>query len=356
VRIATDPPVSRGLATGRDARCRAAPTGWAQPQRDTLPLHLRAAAAALFDDLPDPLPPSAVDEAAARLEQGRLRLSARVPSGTEVTVDAHRVRSAAGCPAAALGGDRPFGWSPATAARHLGLRAVALHLCGDADRAPRTIDQAVRTVMADLVATGAERTPGPWLAQLDTPGRAVAQAQAQRWAEQAVTWLPLRLVAPNSLRFLSDDWWPGGIRGGRTLVIHGRRDVTLDVGGRRVAVVVAGGAASGLGTADADAFGALAASLCDGRGRLVRMVRVHPASGEVVATDVNVDLLVRGVAVALATASALAAVDGQAATHPSTVCTWCERQDACRPGTEWLRRPDRRSMGLPVLSGPPGVS
>jgi len=211
-------------------------------------------------------------------------------------------------------------------------------------------------VLDEHARNGGDRTPGPWLAGLHPAARAVACAQARRWAEQAVAWLPLRLVGRRSLHFLDDDWWsgapPGAKRIGRTLVIHGRRDLTVDVGLRRVVVTVAAGLAGGPGGAEVDALGALAATLCDARGRLVRVVRVHPASGEVVATDVTPALLDRAVAVVLAAASARAAAEGGAdlPTRPAPGCTWCDRLKACPQGTAWLRRPDRRSMGLPLPS------
>ncbi|MEO5679496.1 MAG: hypothetical protein ABIS47_07505, partial [Acidimicrobiales bacterium] len=197
------------------------------------------------------------------------------------------------------------------------------------------------------------------------PGRAVAVAGARRWAEQALAWLPLRLVGRDQLRFLDDDWWrprPGGAathptRAGAAtadgrLVVHGRRDMTIDAAGARVAVTVASGAASGPGLADVDALTALAGLLCDRRGRLVRVVRVHPASGQVVAVDVTASLVERGVEVVLATAAVLAL--GAAGAEPPAVpgpgCTWCHRRDGCGPGVAWLGRPDRRSMGLPLLT------
>ena len=328
------------------------PPGLGDPAREALPLHLRATAAGLLDDLPYPPPPALGDAAAAAVAAERDRLATVVPAGTELTIDAYRVRQAAMCPASASGGVG-FRWTPAGAARHLGLRALALSVCGDAgdDRpAPRPVEQAVRDVISELVRSGGDRTPGPWLASLGPAGRAVAVAQAQRWAEQAVAWLPLRLLGPRSLRFLDDDWWPGGVAGRRTLVLHGRRDLTLDLGGVWVGVTLASGGAKDPGAADADALGALAATLCDPRGRLVRVVRVHPASGEVVAVDVTADLLDRGVAAVLRTASALAsaAVGVEVATRPSAACTWCDRLAGCRPGATEVGRPDPRSMGLPV--------
>jgi len=323
-------------------------------QRAALPRHLHAAAAALFDHLPPPPERAVVDGARGRLEQGRTRLAADLGPETELTVDAYRVRLAAGCPASAVPGDDAFSWTPATAARHLGLRALALHLRGDA---PLPVERAVEEVVADHVRHGGDRTPGPWLAELGPAGRAVARASAQRWAEQAVAWLPLRLVGPRSLRLLDDDWWPGGARGSRTLVVHGRRDLTVDVGGRRVAVTLAGGTARDPGATDVDALTALAATLCDPRGRLVRLVRVHPASGEVVVADVTAALVARGAAVALSTASVLAAAATHApvATAPGPGCTWCDRREGCPPGAGWLRRPDHRSMGLPLPSPETGA-
>jgi len=317
-------------------------------ERVALPVHLRPVAAALFDDLLDTPPDHATASAMASLERGRVQLAGLVACGTQILVDAYRVRLAAGCPASAVGGGNGFSWTPATAARHLGLRAVALHLCGDM---AVPVEAAVDLVMAELMRGGGSRTPGPWLAGLDPSGRAVAKAHARRWAEQVVAWVPLRLVSRRSLRFLDDDWWPGGRRE-RTLVIHGRRDITIDLGGRRVAVTVAGGMADGVGAADADALTALAATLCDPRARLVRVVRVHPASGEVVAVDVTAALLDRGVAAALSTASALASTSpgDQVPTSPGPGCTWCDRRAVCQPGITWLHRPDRRFMGLPVMA------
>jgi hypothetical protein len=324
------------------------------PERVALPLHLRPVAAALFDHLPEPPPAAAVEAAMVALAQGRDRLALERPVGGEILVDAYRARLVAGCRASVVGGGGDFAWTPATAARHLGLRAVALHHSGDEGgpqgrRAGRAVEQAVEVVLDEHVRDGGDRTPGPWLAALDGAGRAVARAQAQRWAEQAVAWLPLRLIDRGALRFLDDDWWPGGPRSGRSLVIHGRRDLTVAMGRRRVAITLAGGAA----TAEAvviDALTALAATLCDRRGRLVRVVRVHPASGEVVATDVSPALLERGVAVVLATAAAVVAEGtGEAgAPSPGPGCRWCHHRDSCAAGGTWLRRPDRRSMGLPL--------
>jgi len=305
------------------------------------------AAAALFDELPALVPAAVVDAAAARLTAAAAALAPEV----ELLVDPFRVRAAAACPATAVPDpDEVFAWTPATAARTLGLRAVAHHLRGDCGATP--IEAAVDAVVADLIADGGHRSPGPWLAQLAPPARAVALAQARRWAEQAVAWLPLRLVGHRELRFLDDDWWRPRARTsegpGRWLVVHGRRDITVAVGGRRVAVTVAGGTASNPGLAEVDALTALAGLLCDPRGRLVRVVRVHPASGEVVAVDVTAALVKRAVGVVLATADVLA--QALPAVNPGPGCTWCPRRATCAAGTAWLERPDRRSMGLPLLT------
>lgn len=321
------------------------PPGPDHPERRALPGHLLPAAAALFDDLP--APGLVVDGAVARLHAG----AAALLSVSEVTVDAFRVRAAIACPATATS-DEPFAWTPATAARTLGLRAVAHHLRGGPAGAASPVEAAVDAVVADLIADGGDRSPGPWLAQLTPPARAVALAQARRWAEQAVAWLPLRLVGRRELRFLDDDWWRPRARTSRDprrgLVVHGRRDMTVAVGGRRVAVTVAGGTASGPGLSEVDALTALAGLLCDPRGRLVRVVRVHPASGEVVAVDVTAALVERAVGVVLATAAALA--QAVPAVTPGPGCTWCPRRPSCTAGTSWLERPDRRSMGLPLLA------
>lgn len=324
------------------------------PERLALPSHLLPAAAALFDDLPAPVAGAVTDQAVTRLTAGAAVLTAE-----EVVIDAFRVRAAAACPAtAAL--DEPFTWAPATAARTLGLRAVAHHLRGGAAGAGLPVEAAVKAVVTELVEAGGERSPGPWLSQLAPPARAVALAQARCWAEQAVAWLPLRLVGHRELRFLDDDWWRSRARrGGRPgpalrgeaggLVVHGRRDITVEAGGRRIAVTVAGGTASGSSLAEVDALTALAGLLGDPRGRLVRVVRVHPASGEVVAVDVTPALVERGVEVVLATAAVLVQDEPAVSTGPG--CTWCSRRSACAAGTAWLARPDRRSMGLPLLAG-----
>lgn len=390
------------------------PTRWQapaldHPERQALPGHLRPAAAALFDGLPEALPGRVIDEAASRLTTAAATLAPAV----ELTVDAFRVRAAATCPATAVPDpDEPFAWTPATAARTLGLRAVAHHLRGAAAGAGVPVETAVDAVVAELIDTGGERSPGPWLAGLPPPARAVALAQARRWAEQAVAWLPLRLVGRRELRFLDDDWWrararaappsgtgtvraaspsearpaqavpPSGTgtaqatppsRAGlpRTapswgmgpvgaaprcgseraagLVVHGRRDITVEVAGHRVAITVAGGAASGPGLADVDAVTALASLLCDPRGRLVRVVRVHPASGAVLAVDVTAALVERGVEVVMATAAVLA--QDVPAMTPGPGCTWCPRRAVCGPGGAWLDRSGRRSMGLPLPGG-----
>ena len=323
------------------------PPGLEHPERRALPGHLVRAAAALFDELPAPVPGAVVDAAVARLTAG----AAALAPGVELLVDTFRVRAAAACPATAVPDpDEAFAWTPATAARTLGLRAVAHHLRGDSGATP--IEEAVDAVVADLIADGGDRSPGPWLAQLTPPARAVAVAQARRWAEQAVAWLPLRLVGRRELRFLADDWWrPRAQRSGdpgRGLVVHGRRDITVAVGGRRVAVTVAGGTAASPGLSEVDALTALAGLLCDPRGRLVRVVRVHPASGEVAAVDVTAALVERAVGVVLATAAVLAQV--VPAVTPGPGCTWCPRRASCAAGTSWLERPDRRSMGLPLLA------
>ena len=315
------------------------------PERRALPGHLLPAAVALFDELPARLPGAVVDGAMARLTAGAATLAPEV----ELLVDAFRVRAAATCPATAVPDpEEAFAWTPATAARTLGLRAVAHHLRGDSGAMP--IEEAVDAVVADLMADGGDRSPGPWLAQLTPPARAVALSHARRWAEQAVAWLPLRLVGRRELRFLDDDWWRPGAQAsrGRGLVVHGRRDITVAVGGRQVAVTVAGGTASGPGLAEVDALTALAGLLGDPRGRLVRVVRVHPASGEVVSVDVTAALVERAVGVVLATAAVLA--QPVPAVTPGPGCTWCPRRSACAAGTSWLERPDRRSMGLPLLA------
>lgn len=330
------------------------PPGPRDAERGALPLHLQPIAGALFDGLPAPPPASSIDAVVAALVAGRDRLAPRVPAGSEIVVDAYRARLAVSCPASVAGDSAAFRWTPAAAARHLGLRAVALHHCGDAGQPPSgpagaALEQAVAAVVAQHISAGGDRTPGPWLAQLDEGGRAVARAQAQRWAEQAVAWLPLRLVDRRCLRFLDDDWWPGGARSGRVLVVHGRRDVTLDIGGRRVAVTMAGGPTTAEAAA-VDALTALAATLCDRRGRLVRVVRVHPASGEVAAADVTPALLAHGVEVVLSTAAAMAGggAGQDVPTAPGPGCTWCHRLDRCPAGAAWTARPDRRSMGLPL--------
>jgi len=333
-------------------------------ERLALPAHLRPAAAALFDDLPEAQAGAWVDSAGRRLEAGAAALVEKLPPGSEITVDAFRVRAAAGCPAAGVSGAAlPFSWSPATAARTIGLRAVSYHLRGHHGGTSNgggrpglcAIESAVDAVVAELIAGERDRTPGPWLAGLSPPARAVVAAHARRWAEQAVAWLPLRLVGNRELRFLDDDWWPPRSRSrndvqAHSLRVHGRRDITVEVGGRRVAVSVVGGTASGAGLAEVDALTALAALLCDPKGRLVRVVRCHPASGEVVAFDVTAPLLDRAVEVVLATACVLgkASLGAEPEAVPGPGCTWCHRREVCGPGTAWLNRPDRRSMGLPL--------
>ena len=131
------------------------PPGPEHPERRALPGHLLAAAAALFDDLPAPLAGLVVDGAVARLN------AAALPSVGEVTVDSFRVRAAAACPATATS-DQPFAWTPATAARTLGLRAVAHHLRGGLAGGASPVEAAVDAVVADLIADGGDRTPGPW--------------------------------------------------------------------------------------------------------------------------------------------------------------------------------------------------
>ncbi len=347
------PPTTRATPASRLGMVRAhCPDRWQAPEPDhperrALPGHLVPAAVALFDDLPARLPGAVVDGAMARLTAGAATLAPEV----ELLVDAFRVRAAATCPATAVPDpEEAFAWTPATAARTLGLRAVAHHLRGDSGATP--IEEAVDDVVADLMADGGDRSPGPWLTQLTPPARAVALSHARRWAEQAVAWLPLRLVGRRELRFLDDDWWRPGThkRGdpGPGLVVHGRRDITVAVEGRRVAVTVAGGSASGPGLAEVDALTALAGLLCDPRGRLVRVVRVHPASGEVVSVNVTAALVERAVGVVLATAAVLA--QAEPAVTPGPGCTWCPRRAACAAGTSWLERPDRRSMGLPLLA------
>ena len=357
---------------GRDDRWE--PPGSDHPQRLALPAHLRPAAAALFDDLPEALPGLVVDGAGARLDARAGDLAATLEPGAEVTVDAFQVRRATSCPAAAVADDEvPFTWTAATAARTLGLRALAYHLRGDVPAQRRgeprgvPVEAAVEEVVVDLIASGSERSPGPWLAGLAPPARAVAVAQARRWAEQAVAWLPLRIVGGHELRFLQDDWWPPrswaaapgggsrvgrGGRGGRGLVLHGRRDITVAVAGRRVAVTLAGGTTSAPGLADVDALTALAGLLCDPRGRLVRVVRVHPASGEVAAVDVTEALVERAVEVVSDTAALLAQLSAgeEPRAVPGAGCNWCHRREGCQPGTAWLGRAARRSMGLPLLA------
>ncbi len=360
--------MSAVAGAGRDDRWEPPEPG--HPQRLALPAHLRPAAAALFDDLPEVLPGLVAEGADARLDARAGDLAQILGPGADITVDAFRIRRVTSCPAAAVDDDAPFTWTAATAARTIGLRAVAFHLRGDvAGQGPggargRPVESAIEAVVADLMAGGGERGPGPWLADLPPPARGVALAHARRWAEQAVAWLPLRLVGDHELRFLQDDWWPPRSRaaargaggcggpGGRGLVVHGRRDITVDAAGRRVAVTVAGGAASDPGLAEVDALTALAALLCDPRGRLVRVVRIHPASGEVAAVDVTAALVERAVEVVSDTAAVLAEIarGEEAKAVPGPGCTWCHRREACRPGRAWLGRADRRSMGLPLLA------
>ncbi len=122
---------------------------------------------------------------------------------------------------------RPFAWGPRTARRTLGLAALRRCVTGPA-RAPA---DAVAELMADVLSGGGEARAGSlrhWLAHCASGERAVAQAEALRWATDLYTafeWGRLEGVEVGP----PDAWWtPATVP---LILLQGRAEVRARVAG-----------------------------------------------------------------------------------------------------------------------------
>jgi len=163
-----------------------------------------------------------------QLAQALTAAGRQLPAGRAVRVDGYFLRTALTAPEQ-LSQPDPFGWSPRTARRLLGLAAVRACV-GGTERTPADAVAHVVSAAVDDARRGSQRTGSlaDWLLGLPVGGRAVVRAEAVTWATQLLSALEWRILAPGPI-VGSDQWWDGPP--GCRVAVRGRSEVrTLTLG------------------------------------------------------------------------------------------------------------------------------
>jgi hypothetical protein len=256
-----------------------------------------------------------------RAELGRdvQALSADLPVGERLHVDAFKVLIAHRHPDRCMSKDDAFVPSPRRCRRALGVAAV--------QRCVRGLAPGPAVAVADVVADGLEdvsdqAAPGvraPWWAQwyagLPAGGRAVVVAEAVTWATQLLTALDWPRIPRIPVIGGRDDWWQ--CPGGSPLALKGRADVRVLVQRRPALLVVGSGRCQADWRVELGYPGLVAALVRDAASAPCRVVGVWPQSGQIRVLPVDLSVLR---ATATATVAAVATwVDGRIEAHRSAV-------------------------------------
>jgi hypothetical protein len=303
-----------------------------------LPARQAAVRDAILGALPDEPSVSStqLSEIRSQLNE-RLRplVAGRAPDS--VHIDRYRLPDALDCPASSE--REGFEWAAPLAARSLAVPALRMMVrSGEVD--PLGF---VRRAIAEAVEEN--KSLGEWLATLDDPEMAATVSAALSWASRA--WVAVPWRALDKPRFGLESIWVRPLGFDTPVVLRGRPDATIFVRGaraeQRVLVTV------GWPDPVVSRFDALVVALYTRRAPL-RTVAVHPASGRIVAMDVECSMLHAAVDdVVTATAGLAPAAIGRPLEEvPGRHCWHCGRRPNCPTGTSWVATQERRVGGIPV--------
>ncbi|MHB8671447.1 MAG: hypothetical protein ACYDAD_12990 [Acidimicrobiales bacterium] len=212
----------------------------------------------------------------------RPRAAGQDGPGVEIHLDSFRLPTA--LRRSETGPREAFEWNAPRAARSLGLPAVATLWRNPGVGLGSAVEGSVQSAVSDA------KSLGLWLAELDSPERAMVVAQARSWAARA--WLAVPWSSFERVQFRADAVWFRPLGPGTPMVMRARRDATVRTRGPRGVehVLVT------LGPPDPSVarFNALVVGLVSGRAPL-RTVVVDPSSGSIEVADVGADLLHRAV-------------------------------------------------------------
>ena len=233
---------------------------------------------ALTDVLLSPVGERVGDVEISRIrERLTTRLARVAPAGRAqpVRIDSYRLQLASGNAGRLRGMDSIFSPTPATCRRAIGLAAVAL----SARHSTLAPSRAVERVLAE---TETQSDSGAWwedwYRRLPPGARSVAQAEAVTWATQLFEALDWRRFDPQAKVGGDLRWKP---QDDSRVVLHGRVDVRVIVGGVPVFFVINPGIA-GLAWTTALALPALVAAMVRGPEAIPgRVVGFWPSSGQV---------------------------------------------------------------------------
>ncbi len=303
-----------------------------------LPVHQERVRTAVLDDLPEGTAVS-TDEI-ARLRESLKAGTAAALRGKNIVdpirVDRHALPRALRCPASAIGD--PFEWTATFANRTLGMPALRM-----VARNKRDVTAAVAASIDDALERGGDLAG--WLEAQSPPARAATLAAVTTWVSRAAIAVPWHVLGA-SIDF-DVRTWHRPLGRSSTVVFCGRSEAEIwcDRPGGRERVLL------GLGPAD-DALVCLdlvTRALETGRAPL-RHVMVHPASGGVVVTHPNVQLLERAIDDCLTAANVLVvmATGEPPAAVPGGHCWWCSRRSSCSSGQTWTSEQPARIGGIPL--------
>jgi hypothetical protein len=303
-----------------------------------LPVHQERVRAAVLDDLPE-----GPDVSSEQIAQLREALKAGTVSALQakdivapIRVDRHVLPRALRCPASAIGD--PFEWTATFANRTLGIPALRMLV-----RSKRDVAAAVAASIDDALERGGDLAS--WLESQSPPARAATLAAVTTWVCRAAVAVPWHVLG-SSIDF-DVRTWHRPLGRSSPIVYCGRSEAEIwcerPAGRERVLL--------GLGRADEALIGLdlVARALETGRAPL-RHVMVHPASGDVVVTHPDVQLLERAVDDCLTAANVLVVVaSGEPPVAvPGGHCWWCSRRPSCSTGQTWTSEQPVRIGGIPV--------
>ncbi len=303
-----------------------------------LPTRLAAVHDAIVGALPEQPHVSKPELTEIRSELSeRLRPLVGGLASDSIHLDRYTLPAALECPASSE--REPFDWNAPFAARSLGLPALSMMVrSGDADPS-RSVQRAIAEAIEE------HKSLGDWLAALDDPGMAATVSAALSWASRA--WIAVPWGTLGKMRFGFGPIWIRPLGFDTPVVLRGRPDATVLVRGSRAeerVLVTAGWPDPVVIRLDA-----LVVAL-DTRRAPLRTVTVNPASGRVLAIDVDGPILRAAVndIVTATAALAPAARGGTLEEVPGPRCWHCGRRPDCATGISWVATQQRRVGGIPV--------
>ena len=234
-------------------------------------------------------------------------LSAELPAGERLQIDAFKVLVAQRHPDRCMEGDATFVASPRLCRRALGVAAVNRCVRGlspcPAVAVTEVLEEGLEDAAAENTAAGV-RAPwwAEWYTGLPRGGRAVVAAEAVTWATQLFTALDWRRIPAPPVIGGRDDWWQ--CPGGSQLVLRGRAEVRSLAPGRLALLVVGTGRCQADWRVELGYPGLVAALVRDAQAAPCRVVGFWPHSGQVRVLPVDLPMLrATGTAVVAAVAT-----------------------------------------------------